>query len=337
LIPGIFLDHYTLHGGQLSGQYILCPLVDFEGSSLQSNVPKSTFKFRLIRTEVAKRKANCVLPIFPLKARYNRANYSLDGEDGSVVNTTSGGYEDIEDPDSSSGAGTDDVEFDPLVYDYVIPKAKNIDALRIQSNVETGGIDIVRIPPAKYVWDQLWELHGALDNVIPTDMKTWTGAASSEEATGSHSEPLVEDSEADLASHPFVEDAGGVVGTEDDSLTNPEFFLESDVIARVVMENFNSEEWQNRSTTSWTAHEGVYIVKKSNDRINMPALDGKSGAPRPCMIAGERWTFAWPSTASIPGDGPGLIRYHENQLIICDNFHQYQSSKTNNVKIALNM
>ena len=58
------------------------------------------------------------------------------------------------------------------------------------------------------------------------------------------------------------------------------------------MENFNSEEWQNRSTTSWTAHEGVYIVKKSNDRINMPALDGKSGAPHPCMIAGERWTFA---------------------------------------------
>jgi len=208
LIPGNFLDYYTPHGGQLSGQYIVCPLVDFEGRSLQSNVPKPTFKFRLDRTEVVKRKANCVLPIFPLKARYNRANYSLDGEDGSAVSTTSGGFDDIEDPDSSSGAATDDVEFDPLVYDYVIPKAKNIDALRIQSNVETGGIDIMRIPPAKYVWDQLWELHGALDDVIPEDMKTWTGVPSTEEAPGSHSEPLVEDSEADLASHPLLKMRG---------------------------------------------------------------------------------------------------------------------------------
>ena len=125
-----------------------------------------------------------------------------------------GGFDDIDDPDNFSGAATDDVEFDPLIYDYVIPKAKNIDALRIQTNVETGGIDITRIPPAKYVWDQLWELHGALDDVFPEAMKSWTGVPTTGDSAGSQLEPVVEDSEADLASHPFMEDAGGAVGTD---------------------------------------------------------------------------------------------------------------------------
>ena len=66
LMPGVFLDYYTPRGGQLSGQYIVCPLTDFDGRPLQANTPKSAFKFRLNRTEVVRRKATCVVPIFPL-------------------------------------------------------------------------------------------------------------------------------------------------------------------------------------------------------------------------------------------------------------------------------
>ena len=104
-------------------------------------------------------------------------------------------------------------------------------------------------------------------------MKNWTGVVEPVvplEVPG----PIAEDSEADLGSHPFIEDAGGAVGTDDDSLTNPEFILESDIVARLVRENFESETWLNRSNTVWEAYDGVYIVMKANDRINMPALDG---------------------------------------------------------------
>ena len=66
LIAGIFLDYYTPRAGQLSGQYIVCPLSDFEGKSLHQAVNKSEFRLRLNRTEVVRRKANSVLPIFPL-------------------------------------------------------------------------------------------------------------------------------------------------------------------------------------------------------------------------------------------------------------------------------
>lgn len=91
LTPGIFSDYYTPHGGELIGQYSVCPLVDFDGRSLHSNAPKSTFKLRLNRTEVVRRRPNCVLPIFPLKVRYNRANYPLDSEDSPAVDVASGG------------------------------------------------------------------------------------------------------------------------------------------------------------------------------------------------------------------------------------------------------
>ena len=75
----------------------------------------------------------------------------MDGEDGTALDVASGGYDDIEDPNASTEGVTEDVEFHPAVYDYVIPKAKNIDALRVVSNPDTGGIDVVRIHPAKYV------------------------------------------------------------------------------------------------------------------------------------------------------------------------------------------
>ena len=85
LIPRIFLDYYTPRAGELSNQYIVCPLSDFDGKPLHVATPKTEYKLRLNRTEVVRRKANCILPIFPLKKRYNSANYSLDGADGNAV------------------------------------------------------------------------------------------------------------------------------------------------------------------------------------------------------------------------------------------------------------
>ena len=99
------------------------------------------------------------------------------------------------------------------------------------------------------------------------------------------------------------------------------------MVDRLVKENFEDEKWLNRSTTVWEQYDGVYIVFKSNDRINMPALDGRSGAPHPCMVSGERWTYAWPSIAPLPGDAGGDMRYADKQIVICDNYHQYQAAK----------
>jgi len=111
--------------------------------------------------------------------------------------------------------------------------------------------------------------------------------------------------------------------------------LESEIVSKLVRENFEEDKWLPRSTTVWEQHDGIYVVFKSNDRINMPALDGRSGAPHPCMVSGERWTYAWPSISPLPGDAESDIRYSAKQFVICDNYHQYQVSKSQNVKIAL--
>ena len=85
LIPGLVLDHYTPRAGQLSGQFIVCPLVDFDGCPLTPFSPKSAFNLRLNRTEVIKRKPNFVLPISSLEQRHHKANYSLGGADGFAI------------------------------------------------------------------------------------------------------------------------------------------------------------------------------------------------------------------------------------------------------------
>ena len=100
------------------------PLVEFDGKTLHIATPKSAVKLRLNRTEVVRRKANCVVPIFPLKHRYTKANYSLDGEDGSAVDTSpSTQHPSVPDGDPVVSV-TEDVIFDPLIYDCIHPAAK---------------------------------------------------------------------------------------------------------------------------------------------------------------------------------------------------------------------
>ena len=73
---------------------------------------------------------------------------------------------------------TEDVEFNPLVYDYVIPiipKAKHVDALRITAGPDQGGIQISRIPPAEFMWDRLQGDAAALEDISPADLRNWGG------------------------------------------------------------------------------------------------------------------------------------------------------------------
>ena len=59
-----------------------------------------------------------------------------------------------------------------------------------------------------------------------------------------------------------------------------------------MREDFEAEKWLTQSETIWEHQDAVYVVYKSNNRINMPAMDGRSGAPQPCTVSGERWTYA---------------------------------------------
>ena len=117
----------------------MCALADFDGKSLRTSGPKFTLKLRLNRTEVLKRKANCVMPISPLKARYNKANYSLDGADGSAIDLS--GSQDFAEviDDAAEDAVSEDVVFDPLIYDYIPPASKEVDALTISAAPGRGG------------------------------------------------------------------------------------------------------------------------------------------------------------------------------------------------------
>ena len=75
----------------------------------------------------------------------------------------------------------------------------------------------------------------------------------------------------------------------DDNLTELEFVLETDIIATLLGYNFdNPLEWPDGNSTTWEQHLGIFICKKSNHRLNMLALDGRNGAPFPCMVSGER-------------------------------------------------
>ena len=138
-MPSIFYDYYTPRAGELSGQYIVVPLADFDGKSLHAKEPKSSFKLQLNRTEVVKRRANHVVPIFPLKSTYNMFNYSLDGQGGPAVDIVqSSDHGDI--TDNEDGAIlSEDVVYDPLIYDYVLPSSKTVDALTISAVRAEGG------------------------------------------------------------------------------------------------------------------------------------------------------------------------------------------------------
>ena len=66
-----------------------------------------------------------------MKARYNKTNYSLDGADGSAIDVSSSkDFAEVIDG-IADDAVSEDVVFDPLIYDYIPPASKEVDALTI--------------------------------------------------------------------------------------------------------------------------------------------------------------------------------------------------------------
>ena len=129
------------------------------------------------------------------------------------------------------------------------------------------------------------ELHGYFENVIPLEMRNWTGEEGIVAVSPAPPDVGADEPDSDLSNQRCIEDVGGALGTYDDSLSNPTYILESKVLSRVVREDFEADKWLNQTETVWEHQDVVYVVYKANSRINMPALDGRSGAPHPCMVS----------------------------------------------------
>ena len=125
---------------------------------------------------------------------------------------------------------------------------------------------------------------------------------------------------------------GGATGTGADSLSDPKVIIETEILQMLLEDNFMHESWYQYATTEWNRFPGFYIVYKLNSRIDMPALDGRAGAPHPCIVDGERWALAWPSITA-PNGGPW--GYTQPRVILSDNFHQPYSCKPDQIKNSL--
>ena len=79
LRPGVFLDYYFDPSGRFSGQYVVCDLEDFAGKNLNYRIGPQEFKLRLHRTEVVRDPIGTDTVIFPLKRKFWRANYTVEG------------------------------------------------------------------------------------------------------------------------------------------------------------------------------------------------------------------------------------------------------------------
>ena len=82
LRPGIFLGYYNWPGAKFSGQYICVDLEDFVGKSLHAGTSADTFTLSFHRTEVVRDPVGPTAPIFPLKRKYMKANYTIEGLEG---------------------------------------------------------------------------------------------------------------------------------------------------------------------------------------------------------------------------------------------------------------
>ena len=81
LRPGVFLDYYVGPTGKFAKQYLGVDLEDFIGKNLHHRVGPQEFGLHIHRTEVVKVPAGVSreIPIFPLRRRYWKLNYTLEG------------------------------------------------------------------------------------------------------------------------------------------------------------------------------------------------------------------------------------------------------------------
>ena len=131
---------------------------------------------------------------------------------------------------------------------------------------------------------------------------------------------LSPDIDDDLAAvFPILPDAMPA-GDIQDNNTVPESVTEVEIIRRLLTVDLNHDSWQAYESTHWQSYPAYYIVYKANSNINMPAINGKNGAPHPCMVDGSRWTLAWSQT-NIKNDATGISERSKNSLLVCDNYH----------------
>ena len=85
---------------------------------------------------------------------------------------------------------------------------------------------MVRIPCAKYMWDQLPEMREHLEEIIPVDIRSWTGdpVVAGPPGLTPPIEVAAEAPDDDLLDHPFIEEVGAAFGTGDDLFTEAECY-----------------------------------------------------------------------------------------------------------------
>ena len=77
LCPGVFLDYYATQHGKFSGQYVCCELEDFVGVQLHHRAGPEKFRLHLHRTEVVRKPAGATQPMFHLRRKYMKANFTI--------------------------------------------------------------------------------------------------------------------------------------------------------------------------------------------------------------------------------------------------------------------
>ena len=77
--------------GEFSGQYIVCDLESFANKNLHHRIGAGHFKLELHRTDVVRDPVGADVPIFPLRAKYYQANYTLEGVEKKLHQEDGGG------------------------------------------------------------------------------------------------------------------------------------------------------------------------------------------------------------------------------------------------------
>ena len=124
---------------------------------------------------------------------------------------------------------------------------------------------------------------------------------------------------ADVHQSPFPASSG--VGEDaEDTTARPESITEIDILQKLLQVDFSHPSWNEFESTHWQSYPGFHLVYKPNSIINMPQINGRSGAPHPCEVDGARWTLVWSYTKATDLAIGELARAKSWQ-ILSDNCH----------------
>ena len=158
-----------------------------------------------------------------------------------------------------------------------------------------GGVVVERIHPVKYTLDNLPEMQDHLIGIFPEEYRqSVLGVAGNDPGGTGSAEPSAAEAgpAADVYQSPFPASSG--VGDDvEDTTARPETITEIDILKKLLEVDFSHVSWHGYESTHWQSYPGFYLVYKPNSTMNMPAINGRNGAPHPCEVEGSRWTLAW--------------------------------------------